>query len=194
VLITPAELFFESIGRGVQEAGSALTSYAALIAQLENRVINTRKAFFSCWPSCKELQSKRVLYSKALMDKDIYFLEISGQSQSLVHQGQRNMTTIIEGVSGNTGFTLIDSGIPKICQGYFSTWVSKVSQLNKTTNSDMNNIFKGLSGMLKGDINGYKESGFELIKRQREAYAKSATEYKKYQVCRDQYEFDQYEN
>jgi hypothetical protein len=191
-LLTPAELFFESIGRSVHQGAAALASYGSQIAQLEGRIESTRSQFFSCLPGCDDLEAKRIQYSKALLEKDIYFLEISGQSGSLVHAGKRNMTTVLEGLSGTSGVSLVDGGIPKVCQGYFAQWIVKVGQMNGMTQADIEATFGALSNMLAGKLNALEESGFNSVQKQRAAYAKSAVEYGKYQVCRDQYEFDRY--
>lgn len=193
-LMTPPELFFESIGHHIGQASSALVSYGSQIAQLQNKITKSRKAFFKCLPNCKELQTKRAIYSKALIEKDIYFLEISGRSGSLVNKGSQNMSTVMEAMTGSRGFTLVDGGIPKVCYGYFDKWLSKFGETHgQDGTTEIDAMFGAIRKMTTGDFSGLKEQGFKLIQKQQEAFAKSATEYRKYQVCRDQYEFDRYE-
>jgi len=192
-LMTPTDLFFESIGNQIGEAGSAIASYGSLIAELQQRIIKSRKAYFKCLPDCSDIRVKEALYSKSLIEKDIYFMQLSGRTGSIVDKGHQSMTTIIEGLSGTNGFILVDGGIPKVCHGYFDRWVSKFGKAHgQDGRAEIDAIFSAYTNLVKGDFSGLQEEGFKMVQKQQEAFSKSATEYRKYQVCRDQYEFDRY--
>ncbi|MBL4712487.1 MAG: tetratricopeptide repeat protein [Gammaproteobacteria bacterium] len=194
-LMTPSEIFFDSIGQQAGEAVSAIASYGSQIAQLEQKIKKSRTAFFKCLPNCSNLITKNANYSRSLVEKDIYFLQISGRSGSLVNKGQQNMSIMVEGLSGSRGFTLIDNGISKVCWGYFDRWVSKFSESHgKDGRNEIDANFLAIQKMATGNFSALQEQGFKMIKKQQAAFAKSATEYRKYQVCRDQYEFDSWEN
>lgn len=195
MLLTPSELFFESIGNQIGQASSALASHASMIAQLEHKIIKSRKQFFNCLPKCNNLKIKEATYSKALIEKDIYFLQLSGRSGSLADQGTRNITTVIEAASSSSGFTLVDGGIPKVCTGYFDRWMTKFGASHgQDSRAEIDAIFGAVQKLTRGELSSMKEAGVKMMQKQQKAFAKSATEYRKYQVCRDQYEFDQYEH
>lgn len=194
MLLTPSELFFESIGQQVGEAASALASYASMIAELDRKISKSRKEYFDCLPNCSNLRVKEALYSRALIEKDIYYLQLSGQSGSLADEGHKRITTAIEGISGGNGLTLVDDGIPKICIGYFNNWLTKVGETHgRDGKQEIDAIFGAAIEFTKGNFSTLKEAGFKMAQKQQEAFAKSAVEYRKYQICRDQYEFDKYE-
>lgn len=194
MLLTPSELFFESIEQQVGQASSALASYASMIAELDRKIKKSRKEYFDCLPSCRNLAVKEALYSRALIEKDIYYLQLSGQSGSLADEGHKRITTAIEGISGGNGFTLVDDGIPKICIGYFNNWLTKVGKTHgRDGKQEIDAIFGAAIEFTKGNFSTLKEAGFKMVQIQQEAFAKSAVEYRKYQICRDQYEFDKYE-
>lgn len=194
MLLTPSELFFESIGQQVGQAASALASYASMITELDRKISKSRKEYFGCLPNCSNLRVKEAVYSQALIEKDIYYLQLSGQRGSLADEGHKRITTAIEGISGGNGFTLVDGGIPKICNGYFNNWLTKVGKTHgRDGKKEIDAIFGAVIDLTKGNFSTLKEAGFKMVQKQQEAFAKSAVEYRKYQICRDQYEFDKYE-
>jgi hypothetical protein len=192
-LMAPTEIFFESIGQQVGKAIGALASYGGQIAALERRIKQSRTEFFNCLPKCSDMQIKRLAYSKVLTEKDLYFLRISGKSGSIANKGLQSMSMIIEGATRQKGVTLVDNGIPKICYNYFNAWVSKFGKSHgREGKKEIDAMFTAFLNVSSGDFSGLKEQGFKQIQKQRDAFAKSATEYGKYQVCRDQWEFDRY--
>ena len=194
-LLTPTELFFDAIGTHVGNAGNALATYGSQVNQLGTKIVTARKAFFACLPNCNSLSEKQSAYSRALAEKDLYYVQLSGQSGSLADQGQRSIAILLEGMSGSRGASLIDDGIPKICIGYFDRWLYKFGEANKLDRRNaVSDLFVSANKVSTGDFSALMEQGFKIIKRQHEAFTKTATKYRKYQTCRDQYEFDDWED
>lgn len=190
-LVTPTEMIFEKIGESVGKVGAALVAYAGQIKQLEQNIMNSRKAYYSCFPKCKDFESKVKHFSKSLAEKDLYFYQISGKSNSLLFEGSRRQSIIIEGMSGNNGFTILDSGIPPLCSKLFNNWALKVGrEFGSTSGDQMTKAFEILGNMAAGNIQAVQKYGREMNNVQEKAFISAANEYGEYQVCRDQFEFD----
>lgn len=190
-LMTPTEVMFEGIGEQAGRAAASFISYAGQIKLLEMKVIKTRKQFFECYPDCSSIHKKRIAFSKALVEKDLYFLEISGRSGSVTNDMKRRMAVVTEGATGTQGFSIVDGGISHQCRGYFDKWVATFKQnQGRNGDSEMFLAIDALGKMMKGDFLVMKRLGDQLITKQRKVFKASSKEYGKYQVCRDQWEFD----
>ncbi len=193
-LMTPNELLFEGMGEQAGKAAAGFLSYGGEIKALENRITKSRTAFFSCYPKCSNNDKLRKSFSRALVEKDLYFLQLTGKSGSLLDTQARRMSVVIEAMSLNSGSTLVDNGIPKRCGNLFSQWTIAYGKAHGQDGmAEISKSFESMTKLLSGDLaamEDFKQAGRDLILKQQQAFKDTKKEYGPYQLCRDQWEFD----
>ena len=104
------------------------------------------------------------------------------------------MAALVETV-GPQGSSLVDGGIPKRCKGPFQDWEYKFSQSNDVSEGQQLEASIGALGKLaQGNVSALLEQNNNVKKIQNRAFMKSGDSYRKYQLCRDQWEFDAWEH
>jgi hypothetical protein len=193
-LVTPNELLFEGMGEQAGKAAAGFLSYGGEIKALENRIKTSRAAFFACYPKCTNSDKQRKDFSRALVEKDLYFLQLTGRSGSLVNTQARRMSLVIEAMSPNSGTTLIDHGIPKRCGNLFSHWTVAYGKAHGQDGmAEMSKSFESMAKLASGNlaaVEDFRQVGRDIILKQQQAFKDTQKEYGPYQLCRDQWEFD----
>ncbi|MFW5427216.1 MAG: hypothetical protein ACKE8G_05045 [Methylophagaceae bacterium] len=193
-LVTPNELLFEGMGEQAGKAAAGFLSYGGEIKALENRIKTSRTAFFACYPKCANNDKFRKDFSRALVEKDLYFLQLTGRSGSLVNTQARRMSLVIEAMSPTSGTTLIDHGIPKRCGNLFSHWTVAYGKAHGQDGmAEMSKSFESMAKLASGNlaaVENFRQVGRDIILKQQQAFKDTQKEYGPYQLCRDQWEFD----
>lgn len=193
-LVTPSELLFEGMGEQAGKAAAGFLAYGGEIKALENRIKTSRAEFFFCYPKCTNNDKLRKDFSRALVEKDLYFLQLTGQSGSLVNTQARRMSLVIEAMSPNSGTTLIDHGIPKRCGNLFSQWTVAYGKAHGQDGiAEMSKSFESMAKLASGNltaVENFRQVGSSIILKQQQAFRDTQKEYGPYQLCRDQWEFD----
>ncbi|MBL1320048.1 MAG: hypothetical protein COA63_003175 [Methylophaga sp.] len=193
-LVTPSELLFEGMGEQAGKAAAGFLSYGGQIKALENRIKTSRTAFFACYPKCTNNDKLRKDFSRALVEKDLYFLQLTGRSGSLMNTQARRMSLVIEALSPSSGTTLIDHGIPKRCGNLFSHWTVAYGKAHGQDGmAEMSKSFEAMAKLASGSLTAvadFKQVGRDMILKQQQAFKDTQKEYGPYQLCRDQWEFD----
>lgn len=188
-LMTPTEILFDQIGVSAGKTASAFISYAGKLVEFRQKISKSRAEYFACYPKCENIERKTLEYSKVLAEKDLYYYQLSGQSQSLLYEGVRRQSIVVEGASGANGFTLIDNGIPFLCSGLFDSWVVKAGKSYDNSGERMDKALDGLLKALYGDLSSAQKISKDIEKNHQSAFIAAAEEYGQYQTCRDQIEF-----
>ncbi len=192
-LHTPSELFFGNIGAQAGSAAAGMISYASQLKELERNIIESRRLLFDCYPTCNNLSEKKSNLLKFLTEKDLYLLKLSGRSGLLVDGTTPGFSAVVELVGGQQGSSIIDNGIPERCKNPFQSWINLfANSIDVSKGKQMEQAFSILLRFGNGDFMGVandKNVDSQEAIRQR-AFVKSGELYRKYQFCRDQWEFD----
>lgn len=194
-LMTPMELTFSGLadqfGQGI---GSGM-QIAATIKELDIEVDKARQSFYKCLPNCNNRELFNRNLAAMLAKKDLYFLENAfGGSNN--HLDQSKITLGFGALAGSiTGegadYLMVDNGIPQLCKSYFDEWAIRYYKESGTGSiENIMGAFQALATITSGSFGELKKFGQELLENQRKAYSLAEKEYGKYQVCRDQWEFD----
>jgi len=191
---TPTELFFSGLGQSAGQAVAGGLQVAGSIKQLEAEVISSRAAFFDCLrATCRQLDQTRRSFSAALARKDYFFFAGSGRSGSIIAATNRHGSIIAEGMTGAQGLTFIDGGIRGGCKRSFDAWLDAFNNAHvKEHGSGRGQLDSALSSLsdILSNPRKVQASGEQLLVAQRQAFGASNAQYKTYQKCRDQWEFD----
>lgn len=195
-LNSPTELFFEGIGQQAGQAGAAFLSYKGQLAHFEQKLKDYRKAYFECYPDCKNFDKINAKFSRLLIEKDVHYLKLAGSHNPLTDRFTKALSVLSQSTNlkGNN-IKLLDGGIPYRCLGAFKDWGYYYAQaLGTDINKEMNNSFALLGQMAKGNMTAMQRAGNNSRQEQQHAFNETSSSYGAYQICRDQWEFDQWED
>lgn len=200
-LMSPMEITFSRMGQQLGEGLSGMMQIGGNIKQLDINVRAARQAFIACQPSCSQgngskSKHQRLVFSDMLYKKDLFYLEnaYSGSknhgSIGRITLGSGSLMALITGEGSS--FLMVDDGIPIICRGYFGDWVEKYTK--ESGDGSVESVmapFVALDKMLQGNLTAFSDMAKKKMTDQRRAFTSAREEYGKYQMCRDQAEFDQ---
>lgn len=194
-LETPTELFFEGIGKQVGEGTAVFLSYKGQLAEFERRIKDSRKAYFNCYPKCKDFNENSQKISRLLIEKDVHFLKLAGRYNPLTDRLDRGLSALIEVTGTKQGSSLLDGGVPRRCKGMFDDWGYYYSQANDSTIvKQTNRTYAALGTLIQGNTGALRKLGSDNHAAQQLAFQRTAHSYGLYQLCRDQWEFDNWED
>lgn len=194
-LDTPTELFFEGLGQQAGQAGAAFLTYKGQLVEFERLIKENRKAYFDCYPDCGSFDAISANFSRLLIQKDVYFLKLSGNYNALTDRLDRGLSALVELTGSKQGSSILDEGIPYRCQGEFESWTYSYSQaVDSPINKQVNTTMSAIAQMAKGNIGAMQKMGKNRHEAQQLAFMRTAGLYGRYQMCRDQWEFDSWED
>lgn len=194
-LDTPTVLFFEGLGQQAGQAGAYIISYIGQLAEFEKQINEYRKAYFECYPKCDTLDANRAKFSSLLIQKDAHYLKLSGNYNALTDRLDRGLSALIEITGAKQDNSILDGGIPYRCRGEFKTWAYSYSQsLDSPLDKQVNNAVSAMEEMGKGNFGALQKMGKNKYEAQQMAFKRTSGLYGRYQICRDQWEFDSWED
>lgn len=190
-LLTPTEYLFAGMGEQAGAAASGVFAKAADLNKLEISIQRTRKLLFECFPDCADLAKLKSQFSGLLMQKDFHFLSVSGRDRSLMNVYSRGMSAALEGISNESGFTIIDGGVDYFCQNEFLIWsLDYQDASHEIMGGQLDDSLKALADFASGNIGSIKSLGHKQVAQKLAVFDKTLPSYRKYQFCRDVSEFD----
>jgi len=190
-LLTPTEYVFSGMGAQAGAAASGVFAKAVDLKKLEVSIQRTRKLLFECFPDCADLAKLKSQFSGLLIQKDFHFLSVSGRDRSLMNVYSRGMSAALEGISNESGFTIIDGGVDYFCQNEFLIWsLDYQDASHEIMGGQLDDSLKALADFASGNIGSIKSLGHKQVAQKLAVFDKTLPSYKKYQFCRDVSEFD----